>query len=155
MTVNRKLTIKELVLCSLFAALIAVGAFIRIPVPLMDYFSLQFLFVILAGMLLGSKLGTISVAAYVSIGLVGLICERFDKPIFNHYLGAAFVGLVITYGMGFGYKYMILNFYTKEVNSLWVIVLSSLPLDIPGDIVLCVLGANLANRLRKIYMMED
>ena len=50
----------NLVLCALFTTLIAVGAFIRIPVPVVP-FTLQFLFTCLAGTLLGSKRGMISV----------------------------------------------------------------------------------------------
>ena len=63
--------ITNLILCSLFTALIAVGAFIKIPVPVVP-FTLQFLFTTLAGLLLGSKKGAISVVAYMVLGLVGL-----------------------------------------------------------------------------------
>ncbi|MGN0144233.1 MAG: biotin transporter BioY, partial [Clostridium sp.] len=38
--------------CALFTALIAVSAFIQIPLPFMDYYTLQFLFVLLSGMIL-------------------------------------------------------------------------------------------------------
>ena len=62
---------KNLMYCSLFTALIAVGAFIKIPIPVVP-FTLQFLFTTLAGLLLGSKKGTISVAAYMVLDLVGL-----------------------------------------------------------------------------------
>ena len=61
----------NLILCSLFTALIAVGAFIKIPVPVVPI-TLQFLFTTLAGLLLGSKKGAISVGAYMVLGLVGL-----------------------------------------------------------------------------------
>ena len=47
---------QNLVLCSLFVALIAAGAFIKIPVPVVP-FTLQFLFTMMAGLLLGGKLG--------------------------------------------------------------------------------------------------
>ena len=57
--------------CSLFTALIAVGAFIKIPIPVVP-FTLQFLFTTLAGLLLGSKMGAVSVIAYMVLGLVGL-----------------------------------------------------------------------------------
>lgn len=87
----KKITTLELVLCGLFTALTAVGAFIQIPVPGMDYFTLQFFFVLMAGMLLGSKLGTFSVAAYVFIGLVGV-------PIF-----AAGGGITYVLRPSFGY----------------------------------------------------
>lgn len=39
--------------CALFTALVAISAYIQIPVPFMDYFTLQFFFVLLAGMILG------------------------------------------------------------------------------------------------------
>ena len=62
---------RALVLCALFCALIAVGAFIKVPVPVVP-FTLQFLFTTLAGLLLGPKWGLISVVSYVALGLVGL-----------------------------------------------------------------------------------
>ena len=54
-----KLKTKELTTCALFAALIAVGAFIKIDIPLPMYtmhFTLQWFFVLMAGFLLGAKL---------------------------------------------------------------------------------------------------
>lgn len=62
---------KSLIYCGLFTALIAVGAFIRIPIPVLP-FTLQYLFTMLAGLLLGSKRGTVSVVAYMLLGLAGL-----------------------------------------------------------------------------------
>lgn len=62
---------KNLVLMALFTALIAVGAFIRIPIPVIP-FTLQVFFTTLAGILLGKKYGTLSVVAYVCIGLIGI-----------------------------------------------------------------------------------
>ena len=44
----KKLTTKSLILCSLFASLIAVGAFIKVPIPVVP-FTLQVLFTTLAG----------------------------------------------------------------------------------------------------------
>ena len=55
---------RDLVLFALFTALIAIGAFIRIPVPFCP-FTLQLLFTTLAGLLLGSRRGAASVAVYV------------------------------------------------------------------------------------------
>jgi biotin transport system substrate-specific component len=63
--------LKMTVYASLFVALIAVGAFIAIPigpVPIV----LQNLFVLLAGLLLGPVWGLASVAVYLIIGLAGL-----------------------------------------------------------------------------------
>ena len=60
-----------LCMCALFTALTAVGAFIKIPVPYME-FTLQFLFTTLAGLLLGGKYGAAAVGAYVLLGLIGV-----------------------------------------------------------------------------------
>ena len=62
---------KNLIFTAMFAALITAGAYIRIPVPVCP-FTLQFLFTTLAGLLLGSRNGAISVAVYVILGLAGL-----------------------------------------------------------------------------------
>ncbi|HCP14673.1 MAG TPA: biotin transporter BioY [Peptococcaceae bacterium] len=63
---------RSMILCGLFAALTAVGAFIRIPMPLFDYITLQTLFVLLAGMLLGAKRGALSLIVYLLVGLSGV-----------------------------------------------------------------------------------
>ncbi|MBQ7221233.1 MAG: biotin transporter BioY [Synergistaceae bacterium] len=55
----------------MFAALIAVGAFIKIPVPVVP-FTLQFFFTTTAGLFLGGKYGACSVMIYVCLGLAGL-----------------------------------------------------------------------------------
>ena len=65
---KKRVNVLSIVLCALFAALAAVGAFIQIPLPHLDYFTLQFLFVILSGITLGPKLGAASVGAYVLLG---------------------------------------------------------------------------------------
>ncbi|MGO5052711.1 biotin transporter BioY [Lachnospiraceae bacterium LCP25S3_G4] len=178
---QRTVTTKELVLCALFTSLIAIGAFIQIPVPFMDYFTLQFLFVLLSGMLLGPKLGALSVTTYICIGLVGFpifaagggiqyifrptfgyllgfaatsyvvgfLCRNSQTTTFKRYFIIALIGMLITYLIGFTYKYFMLNLYIQETTSLWTIIFASLPLDIPGDTVLCILAALLANRLKK------
>lgn len=68
---EQKSRIQKMAMCSLFTALTAVGAFIKIPVPVVP-FTLQVLFTMLAGLLLGGRLGAISVGAYAVLGLVGL-----------------------------------------------------------------------------------
>jgi len=65
------MSIKELILCALFIALITIGTFIKIPLG-GDYFTLQFLFTLLAGLILGARLGMFAVASYVIIGLLGV-----------------------------------------------------------------------------------
>lgn len=178
-----KIKTKNLVRCSLFTALIAIGAFIQIPVPMMDYFTLQLAFVLLAGMLLGPVYGMVSAAVYVAAGLIGLpifaagggiayvlrpsfgyllgfiaaaflsgfVCKKINANTFKGYLAAAFSGMIITYIIGFAYKFVIVNFYLHEASSLWVIISASLfGIDIPGDIVLSLASALIAERIGKV-----
>lgn len=91
---SKSLHTRQLVLCALFVALIAIGAFIRIPVPVCP-FTLQLLFTTLAGVLLGARLGALSVGLYIVIGLVGV-------PIFTQGGGPAYV-LQPTFGYLLGF----------------------------------------------------
>ena len=95
---NRKLSTTDIVYCGLFTALIAVGAFIKIMIPIGVFevtFSLQFFFALLAGILLGERLGFLSVAAYLVTGLVGV-------PIFAHGGGLGYL-LRPTFGFLIGF----------------------------------------------------
>lgn len=178
----RKSKIRDMSYCALFTTLIIIGAFIQIPVPFMDYFTLQFLFVILSGMILGPKLGVTSVGTYVMLGLlgvpvfaagggiqyifrpsfgyligfivasflVGYLVDKIKAKNFKQYLISALSGFFATYFIGILYKFIILNLYLKTPTSISIIVLSCLPLDMPGDIVLCIVGAILANKINPI-----
>lgn len=81
---------KHLVFAALFTALIAVGAQIRVPLGPIP-FTLQVPMVLLAGMLLGKKLGLISITAYIFIGLIGI-------PVFA---GAGGLGSLVSPSFGF------------------------------------------------------
>ena len=74
---------KEMVLFGLFTALIAIGAFIKIPVPVCP-FTLQLLFTTLAGLILGSRNGACSVGLYVLLGLAGV-------PVFTEGGGPSYI----------------------------------------------------------------
>lgn len=62
---------KKVLMTALFAALMAVGAYIKIPLPPVPI-TLQTLFVLMAGLLCGWKTGLASVAIYLFIGAIGL-----------------------------------------------------------------------------------
>lgn len=70
-TIKKSLSTKDLVLIPLFSALISIGAFIKLPVGLVPA-SLQTVFVLLAGLLLGARRGAWAVTLYVLLGLTGL-----------------------------------------------------------------------------------
>lgn len=87
----------DLALCALFVALIAMGAFLRVPVPLVP-FTLQYLFTALAGLLLGAKKGCAAVCAYILLGLLGF-------PIFAQGGGIGYIfepsfGYLIGFALG-------------------------------------------------------
>lgn len=73
----------SLVLVALFAALTAVGAFIKIPLPIVP-FTMQPIVVFLAGSLLGSKRAFLSQIVYILVGLAGL-------PVFTQGSGLTYV----------------------------------------------------------------
>lgn len=113
-TAVKKLSTKNLVLCGMFTALVAIGAFIQIPVPYMDYFTLQFFFVLLAGLTLGSRKGAMAVGCYVLLGLVGLPIFAAGggigyvlRPSFGYLLGfvvAAYITGLLSEKLKTGYK---------------------------------------------------
>ena len=70
-TGSAKFGARDLAVCALFTTLTALGAYIKIPIPVLP-FTLQFLVVLLAGLLLGSKKGAASVGVYVLLGLSGV-----------------------------------------------------------------------------------
>ncbi len=68
-----KIDVKSMILVALFAALTAVGALMVIPLPFSPVpITLQVLFVLLSGALLGSRLGALSQIIYVLLGCLGL-----------------------------------------------------------------------------------
>lgn len=103
--VQRRGDTKELAVCGLFSALIAVGAFIKIVIPVgMDTmnFTLQWFFVVLAGILLGSRRAFLSVVTYLLIGLAGFpVFARGGgptyllRPTFGFLLGFALAAYAI------------------------------------------------------------
>lgn len=97
---NKKLSIQNMSMCAFFAALITVGAYIKIPIPVVP-FTLQFLFTMLAGLLLGGRLGAVSVLVYIVSGLIGLpiFAEGGGpgyllKPSFGYIIGFCIASLV-------------------------------------------------------------
>lgn len=95
MTDRRFIKTKDMILVSIFAALMAVGAFLKILFPVIPL-SLQSFFCALAGIILGSRLGALSQIVYILIGLIGIPVFTLGgglsyifKPTFGFILGFA------------------------------------------------------------------
>lgn len=93
--VRGTMSARQITMTALFVALVAVGAFIKIPIPYLP-FTLQLLFTTLAGLILGSRLGGMSVIMYLILGLAGvpIFTEGGGlmyvvKPTFGYLLGFA------------------------------------------------------------------
>lgn len=94
---------QDVIYCGLFAALMTVGALIKIVLPIGVFevtVSLQVFFALLAGFLLGARNGFLSILAYLIIGLIGVPVFAHGgglgyliKPTFGFLIGFAFAAL--------------------------------------------------------------
>lgn len=96
-----KLTTRDMILIALFAALTAIGGFLKIPTPVVP-FTLQVLFCAYAGAFLGSRNGMLSQLLYVLIGLAGIPIftegggfSYIFKPTFGYVLGFILCAYII------------------------------------------------------------
>lgn len=97
-----KLSVREMILASLFTGLTIVGAKINLFLPEVPI-TLQPVIVMLAGSLLGSRTALLSQVVYIFIGLIGI--PVFSKPIagpayiftstFGYLIGFAFSAYII------------------------------------------------------------
>ena len=152
---------KTLIYCSLFTALIAAGAFIKIPVPVVP-FTLQYLFTMLAGLPIFSEGGGLWYVFKPSFGYIigfclgtyvtGRIAEHLKKKTIFHYLLANLAGLMIVYACGMIYYYVICNYVINTPIGIWPLILYCFLLAVPGDIALSILGAIIARRVRPVVI---
>ena len=165
--------IKNLVLSALFAALIAIGTYIKIPTPLLPL-TFQTLFVVLSGLILGKKYGAIAVCVYVAAGLIGLpvftgsalnptfgyilgfipgawlagfIAEKFKACFLTFFLGAI-AGIAVIYALGIPYYYFMSKYYLGNELGAKTLLIYFVLMPLPGDIFKSVLAGFIANRQR-------
>lgn len=175
---QKKSKTQKMIMSAVFTVLIIVGTFIQIPIPIVP-FTLQLLFTMMAGQILGAKWGAISVLVYIIMGLIGIpvfaagggigyvfqptfgyligfcvgsyatgkIANEVENPSVKRLLVADFIGLAIVYAFGMVYYYIIGNFIINSPIGLWPLFLYCFILAVPGDIVLCILGAFLGKRI--------
>lgn len=164
----------------IFAALITIGAFIKIPVPVIP-FTLQYLFVLTAGLVLGARLGGLSVVVYIAAGLAGLpiftsgggpayiFTPTFGyligfatcaftagyissklKKSFKNYLTASVISLMVLHIIGIPYFYYITNHVLNTPMSLKTVILFCFVYTVPGDLLLSVLAVKISLKLKEI-----
>ena len=151
-----------LMFTALFAALTAVGAFLRFPLGVTSV-TLQFLFTALAGIVLGPGWGAASQAVYVALGLMGLPVFTQGggpgyllQPSMGFLLGlipcawvvgrlagradtrrrtaaACLAGLGVLYLVGLPYMYGVLNLYLGRSMSPWAVAEAGMLIFLPGD----------------------
>ena len=170
--------IRTLAYTALFAALTAVGAFIRIPLGVSSI-TLQFFFTAMAGVMLGAKYGALSQLVYVVLGLIGIPIFTLGggfsyvlQPTFGFLLGlipaawvigkltekrskprqlalACVAGLGVLYVVGLPYMALILNAYMgKGMNTSAILWAGMLPF-LPGDGLKIVVTALLCPILQR------
>lgn len=107
---KKKLSAFELTIAGMFVALMCIGANITSIVPFMVVggvpITLQTFFAILAGAILGSRLGAISMLVYAFIGLAG-------APVFAKFGGG--VGHIISPTFGFVISFIFTAYITGKI----------------------------------------
>jgi len=106
-TADQRDKAKNLALCGLFAALTAAGAFIKITIPLQPYpmhITMQWFFVLRAGLLLEPRLASMSICTYLAVGLLGIPVfaagggpAYLIRPTFGFLLGFAMAAWVMAW----------------------------------------------------------
>ena len=112
---------RDLVVCSLFAAMTAVLSQISIPLPNGIPLTLQLLAVFLCGVILGAKKGFISTLVYVVLGAIGL-------PVFAGFTGG--FQYIVGYSGGFIISFplvaFIIGFVSEKTDNMVLILLSTI-----------------------------
>lgn len=155
--------LQVLTMAALFSALTVAGAYIKIPLPPVPL-TLQTMMVYLSGLVLGGRVGALSQAIYLLLGLVGL-------PIFASGGGPAYIlsptfgylvsfvpaslvvgflvrrlkgrarilsivaGMLVVYSIGVGYLYFSMNILLDKPMSVYDAVRVGFLITAPGEIL--------------------
>lgn len=125
------MTTKRIIRISFFTLLAIIGGFIKIPVGTVA-FTLQTVFVVLAGFVLGARDGMFAPLAYMIIGLIGI-------PVFTQGGGFSYIfmpsfGYIIGFVIGaFTAGFVMSRFSTVNTLKIWVAgIIALLPVYIIG-----------------------
>ena len=166
-----------MIVVALFAALMTVGAYIKVPmwpVPA----TMQFMFSVMAGLMLGAKLGALSQVVYLLIGLIGVPVFSgggsgigyVAQPSFGFLIGfavaayiigaiyekrksllgaglASVAGLVGMYAVGLPYMYVVVNHIMGSDMTVWSTIFSGMLIFLPGDVIKIVAAVAIAPKV--------
>ncbi|WP_416731119.1 biotin transporter BioY [Fictibacillus sp. JL2B1089] len=136
----------DITLVGMFVALMAIGANITTMFPFMVVggvpITLQTFFCILAGALLGSRLGAISMSVYVLVGLVG-------APVFAQFKGG--FATVISPTFGFLLSYILVAYLTGLIIEKNGGKASYIAATLVGTAVNYIVGTNLMFMAYKMW----
>lgn len=171
----QKSSLRGMAYASMFSALMAVGAYIMIPLPPVPI-TMQTLFVMLSGTLLGGYLGALSQIVYILLGIIGLPVFSGGKAGFGVLIGPTggyLIGFVIgsfiigklaalrrepgilwlicsiTAGMAVVYTLGILQLMIVAKLSLGKAIAVGLLPPLPGDIAKIIVTALICRKIRR------
>ncbi|HSQ89924.1 biotin transporter BioY [Romboutsia sp.] len=141
-----KLSIRDLIICSLFASVTAILAQISIPIPFTTVpLTMQVFAIMLCGMLLGSKLGFISQVIYLLIGAIGM-------PVFAQMRGGLGVLLGPTGGflVSFPIAAFIVGYFSQKYKSKLSVILGM----VLGLVIIYIIGTLQFCLITKVSFMS-
>lgn len=131
-----RLTVKEMSLVALFPAMMAATAGLAIPIGGLPAITLQTIFVFLAALLLGPRLGSLSMIIYVFMGIIGI-------PVFSNFQGGLGVvtgghgGFIIGFIFSVFLIGMLKNINIINKNNCYIFLILVL-----GNLVIYMFGAS-------------
>ena len=171
-----RIPIKYLILTPFFSVLTIIGAFIKIPFPLAPL-TLQILFVLMSGFILGPKYGALSQILYIVIGLTGIPVFAYGgglgyifNPTFGFLLGfvlTAYIagsiyeknrtfkgsliggifGLFACYIIGLPYLFIIFNYYLAVEKTILEVIKGAMLIFLPGDALKIIFSSYLSKEV--------
>ncbi|MDW0116713.1 biotin transporter BioY [Sporosarcina thermotolerans] len=127
----------SIVYCGMFAALMMIGANITWFVPFLVIggvpITLQTFFAVLAGLLLGSRLGAISMTVYMFAGLAG-------APIFSKFQGG--FGFILVPTFGFVVSFILVAFVAGKIVEKYGSLRSYVVAGLVALVINYVIGTN-------------
>jgi biotin transport system substrate-specific component len=170
---SRSSNVRKMVYAALFAALTAAGAWISLPLPYVPV-TLQTMFTMLAGAVLGPYYGALAMIVYVLLGLIGLpvfaqgqsgfgtLAGPAGGYLIGFVVGAVVIGLLARMKKKPGFLWLCFAMATGELvvyafGVAQLAVVAGMPIDraiylgallfVPGDVLKIAVAALIARKI--------